>query len=54
MERKEIKGAIFSKGLPWPTQRENLQRLLEKHPNLAFDVLDAAYLAGLEDNLTHV
>lgn len=32
----------------WKRERKNLKALVEKHPDLLLDALDAAYLAGLE------
>lgn len=34
--------------IPWREGRQNLLKMFEKFPNLALDVIDSAYLAGLE------
>lgn len=36
------------KEIEWKDARQNLLKTLKKFPNLAIDVIDSAYLAGLE------
>lgn len=45
MKKKQIK----AKG--WSQQRANLKAMAEKYPNILLDIIDAAYLAGLEATL---
>ena len=40
--------APASSSEPWATQRQNLLKSLQKYPAITLDVIDAAYLAGLE------
>ena len=36
-------------GQTWEKARQNLLTMLKEHPGSAIDVIDSAYLAGLED-----